>query len=104
MWLVWYVATIGSLSALCLLPTLAPMEVHEDVFHRFELMRHWYLVDHLAFESFVSPDGLHMNDWSYACLAKALGVAISEAALRTAIAGGAHVHSSAPTVGSHLSQ
>ena len=70
---------------------------HVNIFHRFELMRRWYLVDHLAFESFVSVDGLHMNDWSYACLAKALSIAISEAALRpTAMAGGAHVHPSRP--------
>ncbi len=26
-----------------------------------------------AFDAFVSPDGLHMNDWSYACVAKLLG-------------------------------
>jgi hypothetical protein len=55
---------------------------HVGVFHRFELMRHWYLVEHLPFETFVSADGLHMNDWSYACLAKALGMAIAEAATR----------------------
>jgi acyl-CoA thioesterase I len=52
------------------------------VFHRFELMRHWYEVAHLPFETFVSADGLHMNDWSYACLAKALAMAIAEAATR----------------------
>jgi hypothetical protein len=46
-----------------------------------------------------------MNDWSYACLAKALGMAISEAALRTtAIAGGAPVRPSATTVGPQLSR
>jgi acyl-CoA thioesterase-1 len=62
---------------------------HVGVFHRFELMRHWYKVEHLPFESFVSADGLHMNDWSYACLAKALGMAIAEAATRPiATAGG----------------
>jgi len=55
---------------------------HIGVFHRFELMRHWYSVEHLPFERFVSPDGLHMNDWSYACLAKALGMAIADAATR----------------------
>jgi acyl-CoA thioesterase I len=55
---------------------------HIGVFHRFELMRHWYLLDHLPFDTFVSTDGLHMNDWSYACLAKALGMAIAEAATR----------------------
>ena len=55
---------------------------HIGVFHRFELMRHWYSVEHLPFERFVSPDGLHMNDWSYGCLAKALGMAIADAATR----------------------
>jgi len=55
---------------------------HIDIFHRFELMRHWYHVANLPFEKFISADGLHMNDWSYACLAKALGMAIAEAATR----------------------
>jgi hypothetical protein len=55
---------------------------HIGVFHRFELMRHWYVAEHLPFTTFVSADGLHMNDWSYACLAKALGMAIAEAAMR----------------------
>jgi lysophospholipase L1-like esterase len=60
---------------------------HVGVFHRFELMRHWR--QHLPFKTFVSEDGLHMNDWSYACLAKALGMAIADAATRpAAIAGG----------------
>jgi acyl-CoA thioesterase-1 len=65
---------------------------HVGVFHRFELMRHWYQTEHLPFETFVSADGVHMNDWSYACLARALGLAIAEAATRpTATAGGLHV-------------
>jgi acyl-CoA thioesterase-1 len=55
---------------------------HVPLFHRFDLMRHWYETDHLPFETFVSSDGLHMNDWSYACLAKALGMAIADAATR----------------------
>jgi acyl-CoA thioesterase-1 len=55
---------------------------HVGVFHRFELMRHWHEAEHLPFEAFVSPDGLHMNDWSYACLAKALDRAIAEAMTR----------------------
>ena len=64
---------------------------HVSVFHRFELMRRWRETEHLPFETFVSSDGLHMNDWSYACLAKALGVAIAEAATRpTATAVGPH--------------
>ena len=53
-----------------------------DLFRRFDVMKRWYDVDHMTFEHFISPDGLHMNDWSYACLAKALGQAIAEAAQR----------------------
>jgi acyl-CoA thioesterase I len=64
-----------------LIATTAKAE-HVSRFRRFDLMRHWYETEHLPFETFVSPDGLHMNDWSYACLAKALGMAIAEAASR----------------------
>jgi len=64
-----------------LIATTAKAE-HVSRFRRFDLMRHWYQTEHLPFETFVSPDGLHMNDWSYACLAKALGMAIAEAASR----------------------
>ena len=53
-----------------------------DLFRRFDVMRRWRDVDHMAFDTFVSPDGLHMNDWSYACMAKGLGIAIAEAAAR----------------------
>jgi acyl-CoA thioesterase I len=53
-----------------------------DLFHRFDMMHRWYEAEHLPFDAFVSPDGLHMNDWSYSCLAKSLGVAIAEAATR----------------------
>jgi len=57
---------------------------------RFEVMRHWYDVDKIGFETFVSPDGLHMNDWSYACMAKGLGSAIAEAARRPVLSATAH--------------
>ncbi len=53
-----------------------------DLFRRYALMKHWREQDNLAFESFVSRDGLHMNDWSYACMAKGLSSAIAEAATR----------------------
>ena len=53
-----------------------------DLFRRFEVMKRWRDVDHMSFETFVAPDGLHMNDWSYACMAKGLGMAIAEAAQR----------------------
>ena len=34
----------------------------------------------MPFEQFLSPDGLHMNDWSYACIAKLLAAAILDGA------------------------
>jgi acyl-CoA thioesterase I len=52
------------------------------VFHRFEVMRYWREVAGIPFEVFLSPDQLHMNDWSYACVAKLLAGAIAEAATR----------------------
>jgi lysophospholipase L1-like esterase len=58
-------------------------EERVDHFRRFDLMRHWHETEHLPFKTFVSPDGLHMNDWSYACLAKGLGLAIAEATERS---------------------
>ena len=64
-----------------LIATAAKAE-HVCLFHRFDLMRQWYEADHLSFETFVSADGLHMNDWSYACLAKWLAAGIAEAATR----------------------
>jgi acyl-CoA thioesterase I len=63
-----------------------------DLFRRFDVMRHWRDVDHLEFETFVSPDGLHMNDWSYACMAKGLGNAIAEAAQRPIMSATAAPH------------
>jgi acyl-CoA thioesterase I len=63
---------------------IATTAKREDVglFHRYDIMRRWHDIDHMTFENFVSPDGLHMNDWSYGCLAKGLGMAIAEAATR----------------------
>jgi len=66
------------------LALLARIAKEEKVglFRRFAMMRSWHESDKLPFEAFVSADGLHMNDWSYACWAKGLGVAIAEAATR----------------------
>jgi acyl-CoA thioesterase-1 len=68
---------------------LTAKEQDVDLFPRYAVMQHWYEVDHLSFKTFVSPDGLHMNDWSYACLAKSLGLAISEAATRPVLSAAA---------------
>ena len=53
-----------------------------NLFQRFAVMRHWRESQGIAFETFVSPDQLHMNDWSNACVAKVLSIAIAEAATR----------------------
>ena len=56
----------------------APRRSNVDLFHRFALMRYWQLrPSTLPFETFVSPDELHMNDWSYGCVAKLLAAARS---------------------------
>jgi len=52
------------------------------VMHRYDMMRHWHDIERLAFETFVTGDGLHMNDWGYNCLASSLGAAIADAATR----------------------
>lgn len=64
-----------------------------ELFRRFAMMKHWYEVDHLSFDTFVAPDGLHLNDWSYACMAKGLAQAIAEAAQRPVQAATAYTHS-----------
>jgi hypothetical protein len=53
-----------------------------SLFRRFDLMKRWAEVGRMPFSAFVAADGLHLNDWSYACMAKGLGVAIAEAAQR----------------------
>lgn len=46
---------------------------HIGVFPRFEVMRQWHENQALPIDSFVIADGLHMNDWGYACFAQLLG-------------------------------
>jgi acyl-CoA thioesterase-1 len=53
-----------------------------DLFPRFQVMKRWSEADHLGFDVFTAPDGLHMNDWGYECMAKGLSVAIVDAAKR----------------------
>jgi len=60
----------------------AAKEYRVDLLHRYDMMRHWHEVEGLPFEIFVTPDGLHLNDWGYACVAKSLSVAIAEATSR----------------------
>jgi lysophospholipase L1-like esterase len=46
---------------------------HIGVFPRFEVMRQWHENQALPIDTFVIADGLHMNDWGYACFAQTLG-------------------------------
>jgi acyl-CoA thioesterase I len=59
---------------------LTAKDENVDLFPRFAIMRDWYEKQHYSFGVFVSPDGLHMNDWGYACWAKLLAASIAEAA------------------------
>ena len=43
------------------------------IFPRFEVMRDWHEKQAIPTEEFIIPDGLHMNDWGYACFAQLLG-------------------------------
>jgi lysophospholipase L1-like esterase len=50
------------------------------VFRRWAQMKDWRDQRNIPFETFLSPDLFHMNDWSYACWAEALSGAIAWAA------------------------
>jgi lysophospholipase L1-like esterase len=52
-------------------------------FPRFAMMRRWHHDDKMAFDQFSIPDGLHMNDWGYACFAQLLGDTIIDSVERT---------------------
>jgi lysophospholipase L1-like esterase len=69
---------------------VAAKEENVDLFGRFAVMRNWHEVQHIPFDVFISPDQLHMNDWSYACVAKLLSAAITEAATRPIASAAAH--------------
>ena len=53
-------------------------EKHINLFHRFALMRYWHETSGIPFKTFLSPDLLHMNDWSYGCTAHYLGESIAD--------------------------
>ncbi len=46
---------------------------HVGIFPRFEVMREWHEKQAIPIDTFVIEDGLHMNDWGYACFAQLLG-------------------------------
>jgi len=56
-----------------------------EMFDRFALMKYWHETRDLPFETFLNPDLLHMNDWSYDCLARLLATAIVDATTRAPV-------------------
>ena len=52
------------------------------VFHRFAVMRDWVWSGQYKAEDIISSDGLHMNDASYACIARLLADSLVAAAER----------------------
>jgi lysophospholipase L1-like esterase len=70
-----------------LLAEIAKLE-NVNMFHRFETMRYWRDVAGIPNQAFLSPDELHMNDWSYACVAKLLAGVIADAATRPVLSAG----------------
>jgi acyl-CoA thioesterase-1 len=51
-------------------------EAHIGLFHRFAMMRQWAQTQQLAPDALIGPDGLHMTDASYGCLAVELAEAL----------------------------
>jgi lysophospholipase L1-like esterase len=46
---------------------------HVGIFPRFAVMKAWHEKQDIPMDTFVIADGLHMNDWGYACFAQLLG-------------------------------
>lgn len=57
-------------------------EFSTSVFPRHALMRHWHVAGGVPVEAFITSDKLHMNDFGYACVARALAASIADAARR----------------------
>jgi lysophospholipase L1-like esterase len=64
---------------------------HIALFRRFAVMADWHERQQLPFTTFITPDGVHMNDWGYACFARLLADGIADAAARTQAQAAAHV-------------
>lgn len=64
---------------------LAAKESSTNLFQRYALMRYWRLTEDMPFGAFVSKDELHMNDWSYGCVAKLMAGAINDVVMRATV-------------------
>lgn len=75
-----YIATTDAERTVSIISAVSAA-AHVGIFHRFALMRRWHEIDRLPLDTFLSWDGLHMNDWGYGCFAKSIGTAITAAVL-----------------------
>ncbi|MBL8590264.1 MAG: SGNH/GDSL hydrolase family protein [Methylobacteriaceae bacterium] len=75
---------------LSLLTALARIE-GAALFPRYEIMQDWREGQALPFAAFLTEDGLHLNDWGYACTARLLSAQIGRAVVSAPVqtAGGA---------------
>ena len=63
-------------------------QTHVPLFRRYVAMRNWHEDQAIAFDRFITADGLHMNDWGYSCLARLLADNITATVARSrAVAG-----------------
>lgn len=80
-------STVRRERMLSLLTAVARLE-GAATFPRYEIMQDWREKDGLPFSAFLTDDGLHLNDWAYACTARLLAAGVVEslsgARLRTA--------------------
>jgi hypothetical protein len=64
------------------LTEIVAQEEHVSVFRRFDMMRYWHQEQGMSVESFITADGLHLNDWGYACFARTLSEAMADSITR----------------------
>ena len=55
---------------------------HVGLFPRFAVMKDWYANQSDSYSNFTYQDGLHLNDWGYACFAQLLGDTIIDSVAR----------------------
>jgi acyl-CoA thioesterase-1 len=55
----------------------AARSAHVGLFRRFEIMREWDHLQQFSPMAMIGPDGLHMTDASYGCLARQLAAALA---------------------------
>jgi lysophospholipase L1-like esterase len=64
-----------------LMKQIAHLE-HVGLFPRFAVMKDWHDNQSDSYSNFTYQDGLHMNDWGYACFAQLLGDTIIDSVAR----------------------